>query len=394
MNRKQQEKYNTLLEAIERNGGKLLSEFFVDNSTKFQFKCGYCDSEHWCTFHKTMQRNGYCPNCRYDRSMNKIRNSEEDIKNEFLEHGVRLMGEYKNSHSPLSLLCSCGDMFERVYGHVGRDGHICSECKEDIKNQEAINFMIKDIEETGCLVIDAKDFAGLLTRFDFKCSCGELDNKNYKYLMKNPYCTACTKIHAYKKPNLTNEEVLEIIEDGSDCYLLSRDYENRNSVLLIKCGCGENFNTYIDRFLYENKRQCNKCGIEKRSGENNHLWKGGITTENAKLRQSKEYRVWRDGVYTRDNFTCQCCGDNTGGNLQAHHIVSFAENLDKIFNLSNGITMCALCHDFRNYGSFHHAYEARDNDIFQLQEYFDDIRTHLGLHLITIESIIYQSIAS
>lgn len=123
-------------------------------------------------------------------------------------------------------------------------------------------------------------------------------------------------------------------------------------------------------------------------GDESPAWKGGVTSENTRVRGQKEYRQWRSLVFERDNYTCQCCGDSKGGNLHSHHIYNFAEYISIRFEVSNGITICDKCHSFQIAGSFHHTYGTRDNNIFQLQEYFDDIRPHLGLSLVTIESII------
>ena len=83
--------------------------------------------------------------------------------------------------------------------------------------------------------------------------------------------------------------------------------------------------------------------------EKSPRWKGGITPYTQKLRNSERYKQWRETVYKRDNYTCQDCGDNKGGNLNAHHIIPFAECMeidfeDMIFNIDNGITYCEECH--------------------------------------------------
>lgn len=94
------------------------------------------------------------------------------------------------------------------------------------------------------------------------------------------------------------------------------------------------------------------------SGQNNPMWKGGKTEIKLRLRNSYEYKKWRTEIYKRDNFTCQVCSDNSGGNLNAHHKVSFSELLIKynittfeeglnckhIWDVDNGITLCEKCH--------------------------------------------------
>src|SRR3990167_11383697 len=58
-------------------------------------------------------------------------------------------------------------------------------------------------------------------------------------------------------------------------------------------------------------------------GENHHGWKGGITSENHKIRGSLEYKLWRKAVFERDNWTCIWCGQR-GSRLNADHIKPFA----------------------------------------------------------------------
>lgn len=62
-------------------------------------------------------------------------------------------------------------------------------------------------------------------------------------------------------------------------------------------------------------------------------------------RRTTEYKAWRDAVYARDGYTCQACGDSRGGNLQAHHVQSFADHPDLRYVVSNGTTLCRDCHE-------------------------------------------------
>jgi len=64
-------------------------------------------------------------------------------------------------------------------------------------------------------------------------------------------------------------------------------------------------------------------------------------------RTSIYYRIWREKVLERDRYTCQDCG-SVGGPLDAHHIVPFAEDVNKRFDPDNGIALCPLCHGKRH----------------------------------------------
>lgn len=114
---------------------------------------------------------------------------------------------------------------------------------------------------------------------------------------------------------------------------------------------------------------CKYEGFELRSGENNNKWNGGVTSDNEKIRKSLDYINWRNSIFERDNYTCQCCGDDVGGNLQAHHIVNFSEFEDLRFDITNGICLCVNCHNPSIYGSFHHTYGTFNNNAKQLDEY-------------------------
>jgi hypothetical protein len=78
-------------------------------------------------------------------------------------------------------------------------------------------------------------------------------------------------------------------------------------------------------------------------GERSYLWKGGISFENKRIRASIEFRIWREAVFARDNWTCQKCKIR-GGVLHPHHIKSFAEYPKLRFEIDNGQTLCKKCH--------------------------------------------------
>lgn len=83
---------------------------------------------------------------------------------------------------------------------------------------------------------------------------------------------------------------------------------------------------------------------ESHKGDKSYLWKGGITPLNLAIRASIEYKLWRESVFKRDNYTCTFCGDSKGGNLNADHIKPFAFYPELRFELSNGRTLCIECH--------------------------------------------------
>lgn len=86
-------------------------------------------------------------------------------------------------------------------------------------------------------------------------------------------------------------------------------------------------------------------------GEKSHKWQGGKTDSSKILRQSVEYRNWRDAVYKRDDYTCQACGEK-GGNLNPDHIMPLSIYPELALDVLNGRTLCHPCHkETDTYGS-------------------------------------------
>src|SRR3989304_6576359 len=77
-------------------------------------------------------------------------------------------------------------------------------------------------------------------------------------------------------------------------------------------------------------------------GSKHWNWKGGITSINNRIRHSIEYRLWREAVFARDNWTCVLCGCR-GGELRADHIKMFAFHTELRLAIDNGRTLCFEC---------------------------------------------------
>lgn len=88
------------------------------------------------------------------------------------------------------------------------------------------------------------------------------------------------------------------------------------------------------------RNSCAQRGIHTKSFD------GFTATDRERIMQSHEYRKWRAHVFERDGYICQECGDDTGGNLNAHHILPYRDwkSPEYLFNPANGITLCVECH--------------------------------------------------
>lgn len=83
--------------------------------------------------------------------------------------------------------------------------------------------------------------------------------------------------------------------------------------------------------------------LQKMRGANSVHWRGGATTENKRQRNSWQFKLWREAVFKRDDWTCQDC-KKKGGNLHPHHVKAFALFPELRFAIDNGLTLCEECH--------------------------------------------------
>ena len=94
------------------------------------------------------------------------------------------------------------------------------------------------------------------------------------------------------------------------------------------CSCGNNCTISEDKLVSGNTQTCGDRLIHY-SKENNGNWKGGITPQLLSERTSLKYNYWRDEIYKKDWYTCQCCGKSKNINKNAHHIYNFSQNENK-----------------------------------------------------------------
>ena len=96
------------------------------------------------------------------------------------------------------------------------------------------------------------------------------------------------------------------------------------------------------------KSEAFKEFCRSRTGAKSPTWKGGVTPEHLRIRNSSELRAWRESVFLRDKHICQdCyaqCGNGVDVFLHAHHIKGFADYPELRFEISNGVTLCKGCH--------------------------------------------------
>lgn len=112
----------------------------------------------------------------------------------------------------------------------------------------------------------------------------------------------------------------------------------------------------------EQKRKISKS----LSGDKCYNWKGGISSESEIIRKGIEFRLWREAVFARDNWTCQKYHIK-GRKLHPHHIQNFAQYPELRFAIDNGITFSDRAHY-----EFHKKYGYKNNTQEQLNAFLKD----------------------
>ena len=97
------------------------------------------------------------------------------------------------------------------------------------------------------------------------------------------------------------------------------------------------------RFGTSHREETRRTLSEQKKGEEHPNWKGGITGKRKVILNGIEYRLWREAVFARDNWTCQECGKR-GGWLNAHHKKPYFQFPELHLAIDNGITLCLNCH--------------------------------------------------
>jgi hypothetical protein len=153
----------------------------------------------------------------------------------------------------------------------------------------------------------------------------------------------------YKK---TKEHLIKFLESGKKTRIKKGQHLSEKTE--IKKGQRISIETEIKKGQYSGKKN------NFYRGKKNSTWKGGVTPKNKIIRKSLEYKLWRNAVFERDNWTCQKYKIR-GGKLHPHHIKNFSEFPELRFAIDNGITLSERAHK-----EFHIKYGVKNNTLEQI----------------------------
>lgn len=323
--------------------------------------------------------------------MSKVR--YEDVMKVFTDKNLTLLDDYYvRAKVSMSFYCEKHNYNGTVKWSDFKQGKGgCRKCnKENFAGRHSYEFVKNKIESRGFKLISEK-YTNNKEYLELECNIHGLFKISFDSFQRSSVgCEECARIINKEKQKTPFEEVYDTFKEHGFT-LLETEWANWNTPMKCICDSHPNNIAYISRSNVKKVRGCGLCKVQKMSGSNSHLWKGGITSESRRLRTSSEYKKWRNNVFKRDSYTCQCCNIK-GGRLNAHHINNFSTHKELRMTLENGITMCFNCHSQKVEGSFHSNHTQFNNTLEQLQEYFNMKRTELNLPLISIKEIVNKPI--
>jgi len=344
------------------------------SSIKVDFICDYCKKQYK-KYYLDRAKNGdfdCCYDCRGVKSSPKRTKYNFDIvKEKFKDSRLSLLESnylgYGVHHKYICLKCENEHTitFKNLLKGKG-----CPKCSL-IRVSDANRFGIEEVEnifkEEGCLLL-SNHYDNSSQKLNYICSCGEKDSKSLTHFKRGQRCDKCASIKRREKHLKYDIEICKELFKENDCVLLEDEYLFCDKPMKYICSCGNESKITLMNFL--RGARCKVCSIEKRSGEFHWKYNHELTLEERKLgRNIIGYNAWRTLTYERDNYTCQCCGDDTGGNLNAHHLDGYDRCKEKRVDVDNGITLCENCH-IKDADSFHKLYGFGGNTLIQFKQWY------------------------
>jgi hypothetical protein len=324
--------------------------------------------------------------------MPKNKYTYEDILIEFQKRDfILLESEYKGYTFHHKYICENGHEASITIKNLLK-GRGCKKCAA----QRSANAQRKSIEEVGLIfeqngcILLTSDYKNSKQKLKYICVCGNIDYKDLTHFLRGQRCNLCKNLKL-REANLKYSiaDVRKIFEENG-CVLLEDGYKDIIAPMKYICECGRE--SKISLINLQKGTRCRQCYIERNKGENHFNYNVFLTDEEREHNRKIEgYNQWRNLVFERDNYTCQVCGDNSGGNLVAHHLNGYHWCKELRIDVINGITLCKDCHIIKE-NSFHKIMGFKNNSIDQFLVWFEDytgLKFNLNLLGESYETLFY-----
>lgn len=338
--------------------------------------CDYCGKQYYKAYNDhSKNNNDCCNNCRGIKTgLAKLKYTYNDVKNILENDGYYLiyqgdLNKFIYTHKDrVFYMCSEGHINEMTF-HNYLQGHRCPDCAH-IKFGDIWRIPFIEVKQyfkdNNCTLL-TEEYKNDRQKLNYIAQCGHeniIDFTHFKDRGQGRKCRECKQKDINEQLRKYDYDFVKDYFESINYTLLSKEYLNIDDRLEYLCDHNHYSKTTFNN-IFHIKSRCKECYKENNFGENHHNWNPNLTDEDRNdKRLYFDYMVWRIEVYKRDNYTCQCCGDNRGGNINAHHLDGYHWCKEKRTDINNGKTLCDNCHI-----DFHKKYGYKNNTKEQYKEW-------------------------
>jgi len=225
---------------FKEHGCELLEEY-KDARTPMKYIC-QCGNKSKISF-DNFKKGKRCKKCGINKLVKQFKHDYNYIKKCFEERGCILLSrEYKNGHTPLDYICSCGNKSKITFFDL-LEGKRCWECgRKKLADYHRLDYdyVYKFFKDHGCELLE-KEYINAHQKLKYRCECGEISEITFDKFKMGQRCEKCKikKIsgenHYNYNPNLTDEE-REIKRNYPEYREWAKRVKERDNYTCQRCG--------------------------------------------------------------------------------------------------------------------------------------------------------------
>ena len=206
-------------EIAAKNGGRCLSEKYVNSTTKLKWECR--EGHTWEATSNEIKQGQWCPECSTAKQL-----TIEGMQEFAIERGGRCLSEkYVDFSSDLTWTCNLGHVWDAT-PHAIKRGEWCPKCKES-KGLTIEGMQEVALERGGKCLSDT--YINSSTKLRWECQAGHIWEATPNEIGQGKWCPDCEGVRRF-----TIEGMNEIaMERGGKC--LSTEYVNSATKLKWEC---------------------------------------------------------------------------------------------------------------------------------------------------------------
>lgn len=244
-------------EILNKKDIDLLESEYINAKTKMKYHCRICDNYDSISW-QIIQRGCGCSICAIQKIKDKQKLDIEFVKSEFIKYGFTLLDfNYKNTGTPLSCICKCGELTETTLDAVRR-GSGCMKCGIESRSKKSkLSYdFVKDYFLQYRYILLEDTYVNWETKMKYRCDKGHINYMHWNAFKNGSRCPDCSP--QYKK------KTIEFVRNEFEKYgykLLDDVYINNETPLNYKCPKGHMGKITWANFQFG--QRCGKCDESK-----------------------------------------------------------------------------------------------------------------------------------